>query len=62
MYNFQGFSFIWIQIYSEIFKTALVYVKDMEFRVNSTSWRITGLSEFLLNKLIPKICQLVNAL
>ena len=24
--------------------------KDMEFQVNSTSWRLTALSEFLFNK------------
>ena len=33
--------------------------KDIEFRVNSTSWRLMTCSEFLFNKLILKLCQLM---
>ena len=34
--------------------------KDIEFRVNITSLRLTAPSEFLFNKLILKLCPLVN--
>ena len=35
---------------------------EMEFRVNSMSWRLAALSEFLFSKLILKFYRLVNGL
>ena len=32
----------------------------MEFQMNNTSWQLTATSEFLLNKLILKFCQLLS--
>ena len=33
--------------------------KDMEFRVNTTSWRLIALAEFLFNKQILNFCKLM---
>ena len=50
-----------IQANLEITQIRRAY-KDMELRVNSTSCRLKTPSEFLLNNLMLKCCQLVNGL